>query len=62
ALDKRFFHAYLALGKLYLAEGEKEKAQDCLRKALEIYPGLAEAKKLLNKLQLNQTGKRSLSD
>ena len=52
-MDNRFFYSYLALGKLYLAEGEKEKAADYFRKALEIYPGLSEARELLNKLQLN---------
>ncbi|MDD5505873.1 MAG: tetratricopeptide repeat protein [Candidatus Omnitrophica bacterium] len=50
AMDKRFFYSYLALGKLYLAEGKKEKTGDYLRKALEIHPGLAEAKELLKKM------------
>ncbi|MDD2680351.1 MAG: tetratricopeptide repeat protein [Candidatus Omnitrophica bacterium] len=53
AMDNRFYYSYLALGKLYLVMGEKGKAADYLQKALEIYPGLAEAKKLLKKLRLN---------
>ncbi len=51
AIDSRFFYAYLALGKLYLMRGDKVKAADYLRKALEIYPGLLEARELLKRLR-----------
>lgn len=43
-------NAYLALGKFYLARGEKEKTGDFIRKALSIYPGSLETRELLKNL------------
>jgi tetratricopeptide (TPR) repeat protein len=43
--------AYLHLGMAYKAQGETEKAKECLKKALALNPGLGWAKSLLASLE-----------
>ncbi len=50
ALDKDFYYSYLSLGRLYLFQGDSEKAAFYLKEALKIYPSLEEAKRLLSQI------------
>lgn len=50
-LDKNFYYSYLGMGKLYLYKGDKRKAVDYFKKALEIYPYLPKVKKLISEIE-----------
>ena len=51
SIDSNFYHSYLWLGELYRAQGRTEKAVECYRKALDIYPHLPRVREFLSKVE-----------